>query len=319
MKQSVATVQVHEMVAALRESIQRVIVGKDDAINLAIIALLSKGHVLLEDVPGIGKTTLAKALAQSLGCSFSRIQFTPDLMPTDILGVNFFNQKSGDFEFRAGPIFSQVLLADEINRATPRTQSALLEAMQERQATIDGVTRAFEEPFLVLATQNPIEMEGTFPLPEAQLDRFMVRVKIGYPTESEESDILLRFERDTVLPGLEAVTSEAELGQMQDAVTAIRVDETVRSYTVAIAQATRKHDGLSLGASPRATLALYKTSQARAALDGRDFVTPDDVKAMAESVLAHRMILTSNSRLRGRTTEQIVNEVLGSVPVPIER
>ena len=319
MKQSVATVQVHEMVAALRESIQRVIVGKDDAINLAIIALLSKGHVLLEDVPGIGKTTMAKALAQSLGCSFSRIQFTPDLMPTDILGVNFFNQKSGDFEFRAGPIFSQVLLADEINRATPRTQSALLEAMQERQATIDGVTRAFEEPFLVLATQNPIEMEGTFPLPEAQLDRFMVRVKIGYPTESEESDILLRFERDTVLPGLEAVTSETELGQMQDAVTAIRVDETVRSYVVAIAQATRKHDGLSLGASPRAALALYKTSQARAALDGRDFVTPDDVKAMAESVLAHRMILTSNSRLRGRTTEQIVNEVLGSVPVPIER
>ena len=319
MKQSVATVRVHEMAAALRESIQRVIVGKDDAINLAIIALLSKGHVLVEDVPGIGKTTLAKALAQSLGCSFSRIQFTPDLMPTDILGVNFFNQKSGDFEFRAGPIFSQVLLADEINRATPRTQSALLEAMQERQATIDGVTRTLDEPFLVLATQNPIEMEGTFPLPEAQLDRFMVRVKIGYPTESEESDILLRFERDTVLPGLEAVTSETELGQMQDAVTAIRVDETVRSYIVAIAQATRTHDGLSLGASPRAALALYKTSQASAALDGRDFVTPDDVKAMAESVLAHRMILTSNSRLRGRTTEQIVNQVLGSVPVPIER
>ena len=319
MKQSVATVRVHEMAAALRESIQRVIVGKDDAINLAIIALLSKGHVLVEDVPGIGKTTLAKALAQSLGCSFSRIQFTPDLMPTDILGVNFFNQKSGDFEFRAGPIFSQVLLADEINRATPRTQSALLEAMQERQATIDGVTRTLDEPFLVLATQNPIEMEGTFPLPEAQLDRFMVRVKIGYPTESEESDILLRFERDTVLPGLEAVTSETELGQMQDAVTAIRVDETVRCYIVAIAQATRTHDGLSLGASPRAALALYKTSQASAALDGRDFVTPDDVKAMAESVLAHRMILTSNSRLRGRTTEQIVNQVLGSVPVPIER
>ena len=319
MTQSVATVRVHEMVAALRESIQRVIVGKDDAINLAIIALLSKGHVLLEDVPGIGKTTLAKALAQSLGCSFSRIQFTPDLMPTDILGVNFFNQKSGEFEFRAGPIFSQILLADEINRATPRTQSALLEAMQERQATIDGVTRALDAPFLVLATQNPIEMEGTFPLPEAQLDRFMVRLKIGYPTESEESDILIRFERDTVLPDLEAATSEAELGQMQDAVTAIRVDETVRSYIVAIAQATRKHDGLSLGASPRAALALYKTSQARAALDGRDFVTPDDVKAMADNVLAHRMILTSNSRLRGRTTEQIVSDVLGSVPVPIER
>ena len=307
------------MVAVLRENIQRMIVGKDDAINLAITALLSKGHVLVEDVPGIGKTTLSKALAQSLGCSFSRIQFTPDLTPTDVLGVNFFNQKSGDFEFRAGPIFSQVLLADEINRATPRTQSALLEAMQERQATIDGVTRALKEPFLVLATQNPIEMEGTFPLPEAQLDRFMVRIKIGYPTEAEESDILLRFERDTVLPGLEAVTSEAELGQMQQAVTAVRIDETVRSYIVAIAQATRKHDGLSLGASPRATLALYKTSQASAAVDGRDFVTPDDVKAMAECVLAHRMILTSNSRLRGQTTEQIVKDVLRSVPVPIER
>jgi MoxR-like ATPase len=307
------------MVAALRDSIQRVIVGKDDAIDLAIIALLSKGHILVEDVPGIGKTTLAKALAQSLGCSFSRIQFTPDLMPTDILGVNFFNQKSGEFEFREGPIFSQVLLADEINRATPRTQSALLEAMQERQATIDGVTRPLEAPFLVMATQNPIEMEGTFPLPEAQLDRFMVRITIGYPTEAEESDILLRFERDTVLPGLEAATSETELSQMQDAVSGIRIDETVRGYIVAIAQATRKHDGLSLGASPRATLALYKTSQARAALDGRDFATPDDVKAMAQSVLAHRMIPTSSSRLRGRTPEQIVDDVLGSVPVPIER
>jgi len=319
MEQSLATGQVQEMVAALRENIQRSIVGKDDAINLAIIALLSKGHLLVEDVPGIGKTTLSKALAQSLGCSFSRIQFTPDLMPTDVLGVNFFNQKSGDFEFRPGPVFSQVLLADEINRATPRTQSALLEAMQERQTTIDGVTRPLDEPFLVLATENPIEMEGTFPLPEAQLDRFMVRVKIGYPTEAEESAILLRFERDTVLPPLEAVTSQTELRQMQDGVTSVRVDETVRSYIVAVAQATRSHDGLTLGASPRATLALYKTSQARAALDGREFVTPDDVKAMAESVLAHRMILTSNSRLRGRTTEQVVADVLGSVPVPIER
>ena len=319
MERSVATVRVQEMVETLRENIQRVIVGRTDAINLAIIALLSKGHVLVEDVPGIGKTTMAKALAQSLGCSFSRIQFTPDLMPTDVLGVNFFNQKSGDFEFRAGPIFSQILLADEINRATPRTQSALLEAMQERQATIDGVTRPLEQPFLVLATQNPIEMEGTFPLPEAQLDRFMVRIKIGYPTEAEESDILLRFEHDTLLPGLDPVTSEAELGQMQDAVASIRVDDTIRGYVVAIVQATRKHDALALGASPRAALALYKTAQARAALDGRDFVTPDDVKAMAESVLAHRMILTSNSRLRGRTTEQIVDAVLGSVPVPIER
>ena len=310
---------VQNMADKIRHSVQRVIVGKDDVIDLAIIALLCKGHVLVEDVPGIGKTTMAKALAQSLGCTFNRIQFTPDLMPTDVLGVNFYNQKSGDFEFRAGPIFSQILLADEINRATPRTQSALLEAMGERQATIDGVTRAISEPFMVLATQNPIEMEGTFPLPEAQLDRFMLRIKLGYPSPDEESDILLRFQKDTILPALDPVTTESELRPLQDAVTTVRVDDTIRMYVVEITQATREHDGLSLGASPRAALSLYKTAQAKAALDARDFVTPDDVKGMAETVLAHRMILTSNSRLRGRTTEMIVEEVLDSVPVPIER
>jgi MoxR-like ATPase len=303
----------------LRESVQRVIVGKSDVIDLAIIAVVCRGHVLVEDVPGIGKTTMAKALAQSLGCTFKRIQFTPDLMPTDVLGVNFYNQKSGDFEFRSGPIFSQVVLADEINRATPRTQSALLEAMQERQATVDGMTRRLSEPFLVLATQNPIELEGTFPLPEAQLDRFMVRIKLGYPTPEEESDILLRFERDTMLPDLEPVTGSEELREMQESVTSVRVDDIVRDYIVAIVQSTRNNDGLTLGASPRAAMSLYKTAQARAALDGRDFVTPDDVKQLAESVLAHRLILTSNSRLRGRTPENIVAEVLNLVPVPIER
>ncbi len=317
--QAVNVTRIQQMAAELRENVQRVIVGKGGVIDLAIIALLCKGHILVEDVPGIGKTTLSKALAQSLGCSFSRIQFTPDLMPTDVLGVNFYNQKSGDFEFRSGPIFSQILLADEINRATPRTQSALLEAMQERQATIDGETRMLKEPFLVMATQNPVEMEGTFPLPEAQLDRFMVRIQLGYPTPEEESDILLRFKRDTVLASLDAVTSEESLREMQDAVTEIAVNDEIRMYIVAIAQATRSHDGLSLGVSPRAALSLYKTSQARAAMDGRDFVTPDDVKAMAETVLAHRMILTSNSRLRGRSTEQIVSDVVDSVPVPIER
>ncbi len=317
--QAVDVTRIQQMAAELRENVQRVIVGKGGVIDLAIIALLCKGHILVEDVPGIGKTTLSKALAQSLGCSFSRIQFTPDLMPTDVLGVNFYNQKSGDFEFRSGPIFSQILLADEINRATPRTQSALLEAMQERQATIDGETRMLKEPFLVMATQNPVEMEGTFPLPEAQLDRFMVRIQLSYPTPEEESDILLRFKRDTVLASLDAVTSEESLREMQDAVTEIAVNDEIRMYIVAIAQATRSHDGLSLGVSPRAALSLYKTSQARAAMDGRDFVTPDDVKAMAETVLAHRMILTSNSRLRGRSTEQIVSDVVDSVPVPIER
>jgi MoxR-like ATPase len=319
MVQAVDANGVQDMADKIRHSVQRVIVGKDDVIDLAIIALLCKGHVLVEDVPGIGKTTMAKALAQSLGCTFNRIQFTPDLMPTDVLGVNFYNQKSGDFEFRAGPIFSQILLADEINRATPRTQSALLEAMGERQVTIDGVTRAISEPFMVLATQNPIEMEGTFPLPEAQLDRFMLRIKLGYPSPDEESDILLRFQKDTILPALDPITTESELRPLQDAVTTVRVDDTIRMYVVAITQATREHDGLSLGASPRAALSLYKTAQAKAALDGRDFVTPDDVKEMAETVLAHRMILTSNSRLRGRTTEMIVEEVLDSVPVPIER
>jgi MoxR-like ATPase len=311
--------RVKEMATRIRESVQRVIVGKDEAINHAIIALLCRGHVLVEDVPGIGKTALSKALAQSLGCSFKRIQFTPDLMPTDVLGVNFYNQRTSDFEFRPGPIFSQIVLADEINRATPRTQSALLEAMQERQVTVDGVTRPLPDPFLVAATQNPIEMEGTFPLPEAQLDRFMVRVKLGYPSPEEESDILLRFERDSTPPDLEAVTDSGELALMRDAVSAVRVDETVRMYVVAITQATREHAALALGASPRASLALYKVAQARAAIEGREFVTPDDVKQLGEPVLAHRLILTTTSRLRGSTAEQIVGEVLSSVPVPIER
>ena len=311
--------RVQEMAARLRENVQRVIVGKDDVIDLATIALLCRGHILVEDVPGIGKTTLSKALAQSLGCTFKRIQFTPDLMPSDVLGVNFFNQKTSDFEFRAGPVFSQVLMADEINRATPRTQSALLEAMQERQATVDGVTMVLPEPFLVMATQNPVELEGTFPLPEAQLDRFMVRIRLGYPTADEESDILLRFERDNTALHLDPVTDSGELDAMQKAVSTVRMDEMVRMYVVGIIRATREQSGLSLGASPRAGLGLYKTAQARAAIEGRDFVTPDDVKELATPVLAHRMILTSNSRVRGRTTEEIVQEVLSSVPVPIER
>ncbi len=311
--------QVSEMVARLRTNVQRVIVGKGDVIDLATIALLCRGHILVEDVPGIGKTTMSKALAQSLGCTFKRIQFTPDLMPTDVLGVNFYNQKSGDFEFRPGPIFCNVLLADEINRATPRTQSALLEAMQERQATIDGVTMTLESPFIVMATQNPIEMEGTFPLPEAQLDRFMVRVKLGYPTPQEESDILVRFERESLPPPVDAITEREELERMQESVTSVKVDDSVRAYIVEILQATRVSEALSVGASPRAGLALYKTAQARAAVDGRDFVTPDDVKALAEPVLSHRLIPTSTARLRGRTTDLIIREVLEAVPGPLER
>lgn len=319
MTNAIAVENIQQMAERIRENVQRVIVGKDEAINLAIIALLCRGHILVEDAPGIGKTTLAKALAQSLKCTFKRIQFTPDLMPTDVLGVNFYNQRSGDFQFREGPIFSQMLLADEINRATPRTQSSLLEAMQERQATVDGETRPLPAPFLVMATQNPIEMEGTFPLPEAQLDRFMLRLRLGYPTPEEESDILLRFERDSEPPEIDAVADAAELSDMQQLANQVLVDETVRMYIVAITQASRKHQSLTLGASPRAGLALYKASQAHAALDGRDFVTPDDVKALAIPVLAHRLIVASNARLRGRTAGQIVRDILAEVPVPIER
>ena len=310
---------IRRFAARIRQNVQRVIVGKDEAINLAIIAALCRGHALVEDAPGIGKTTLAKALAQSLGCSFKRIQFTPDLMPTDVLGVNFYNQRAGDFEFREGPIFSQLLLADEINRATPRTQSALLEAMQERQATIDGETRALPEPFLVMATQNPIEMEGTFPLPEAQLDRFMLRIRLGYPTPEEESDILLRFERESAPPNVDAVTDAAEIADMQRQVSQVLVDDALRMYIVEIVQATRQNQALRLGASPRAALALYKTAQARAAIDGREFATPDDIKASAHHALPHRLIVASNARLRGRAAAHILREILAAIPVPIER
>ncbi len=319
MTNTIAVESVQQMAARIRENVQKVIVGKDEAINLAIIAMLCRGHILVEDAPGIGKTTLAKALAQSLKCTFKRIQFTPDLMPTDVLGVNFYNQRTGDFQFRDGPIFSQMLLADEINRATPRTQSSLLEAMQERQATVDGETRPLPEPFLVMATQNPVEMEGTFPLPEAQLDRFLLRIRLGYPTPEEESDILLRFDRVSEPPEIDAVADAAELGEMQSLVSSVLVDDSIRLYIVDILQASRGNQALTLGASPRAGLALYKASQARAAIDGRDFVTPDDVKALAQSVLAHRLIVSSNARLRGRTAAQIVRELIAGIPVPIER
>ena len=319
MTNTIAVESVQQMAARIRENVQKVIVGKDEPINLAIIAMLCRGHILVEDAPGIGKTTLAKALAQSLKCTFKRIQFTPDLMPTDVLGVNFYNQRTGDFQFRDGPIFSQMLLADEINRATPRTQSSLLEAMQERQATVDGETRPLPEPFLVMATQNPVEMEGTFPLPEAQLDRFLLRIRLGYPTPEEESDILLRFDRVSEPPEIDAVADAAELGEMQSLVSSVLVDDSIRLYIVDILQASRGNQALTLGASPRAGLALYKASQARAAIDGRDFVTPDDVKALAQSVLAHRLIVSSNARLRGRTAAQIVRELIAGIPVPIER
>ncbi len=303
----------------LRRNVQNIIVGKDEAINLAVVALLCRGHVLVEDVPGIGKTTLAKALAWSLDCDFRRIQFTPDLMPADVLGVNVFNMRSSEFEFRPGPIFAQVLLADEINRATPRTQTALLEAMQERQTTIDGVTRPLPDPFIVLATLNPIEMEGTFPLPEAQLDRFMLRVSLGYPSHAEESEILLRFNDSATPDRLDPVMTAEQLMKAQESVPNVRVDETLRNYLLKIVEETRTAEELQLGASPRAALALYKTSQAWAAIHGRGYVIPDDIKYLATPVLAHRLIPGSQARLRGRRTEHILAAILQSVPVPIER
>ncbi len=302
----------------VRENIQQVIVGKDEPINLALVAVLCEGHVLIEDVPGIGKTTLAKALAISLGCSFRRIQFTPDLLPSDITGINYFNQKTQEFEFRAGPVFAHIILADEINRATPRTQSALLEAMQERQVTIDGETRPLPRPFVVMATQNPIELEGTFPLPEAQIDRFLLRLPIGYPTSQEENDILVRFERSDPLATLKPVSDTVDLKMLQAQVRQVKVEASVRNYIVAIARATRAHADVSLGVSPRGTMALYHTAQAWAAIYGRSFVLPDDVKKLAPYVLTHRILLHPQIRLRGRHPEDIIAEIVNTAPVPVE-
>ena len=316
-RQSIANVR--DLANRVRENVQRVIVGKSESIDLTIIALLCRGHVLIEDVPGTGKTTLTKALAASLDCEFHRIQFTPDLVPSDVLGINFFNMRSGEFEFRPGPIFSQVLLADEINRATPRTQSALLEAMQERQASIDGVTSTLPDPFIVLATLNPIEMEGTFPLPEAQLDRFLLRVNLGYPTLEEELAMLARFQSTQSLDTISAVAGPEEILEAQHAVEQVRMDPTVRDYLLAIIASTRTHSQLRLGASPRASLSLQHAAQARAALADRDYVIPDDVKQMSNPVLAHRVVIESSAGLRGRTRDNVISEILNSISVPIER
>ena len=307
-----------ETAARLRENIQKVIVGKADVIDLALVAMVCEGHLLLEDVPGTGKTTLAKTIAASLGCSFRRVQFTPDLLPSDLTGIYYFNQRSQEFEFRPGPLMAQILLADEINRATPRTQSALLEAMQERQVTVDIATHALPRPFLVMATQNPIELEGTFPLPEAQLDRFLMKVALGYPDAADENAMLVRFERDDPLDTLNAVVGPDDILAMQSDVRRVRVEASVRQYVVDVCRATRQHADILLGASPRATLALYRVCQARAAIAGRDFVIPDDVKAMSAHVLTHRLVVNPQTRLRGRTPEDVVGEVVNTVRVPVE-
>ncbi|HEU0074190.1 MAG TPA: MoxR family ATPase, partial [Dehalococcoidia bacterium] len=298
------------------DNVQKVIIGKEAEVRLTVVCLLCAGHLLIEDVPGVGKTMLARSLAKSTGCEFKRIQFTPDILPSDVTGVSVYNQKSGDFEFRPGPIVSQIVLADEINRATPKTQSSLLEAMEEHRVTVDGVTRDLPRPFMVLATQNPIEYEGTFPLPEAQLDRFLMRVHLGYPTNTDE--VLMMDQQQIAHPvdSLEQVTNASEIIGVQEAVKEIYVDPLIKQYIVGLVDMTRQHESVYLGASPRGSLALYRTAQAQAMLDGRDYVIPDDVKELAYATLGHRVIVSPSARVKSVTAADIVLSCLERVPVP---
>lgn len=302
----------------LRQNIGKVLVGKSEVIDLLMIALMCSGHVLLEDVPGLGKTVMAKTLAKSIDGAFNRIQFTPDLLPSDVTGINFYNQKEGAFEFRKGPLFSQIVLADEINRATPRTQSSLLEAMEERQVSVDGTTYILDRPFMVLATQNPIESQGTFPLPEAQMDRFLMRISMGYPTANEEVEILRRVKDHHPIEDIAAVINTDVIIQMQKEVTGIHVSEAVAEYIVDICQKTRNHPKVLMGVSPRGAIALMKTSQAKALLEGRTFVLPDDVQAMAPHVLGHRLILENSHLMLGMTLSDVVSGIVSEVVVPVE-
>lgn len=310
---------VEEFGAQITENISRVIVGKEQEIKMLLVALLSGGHVLLEDVPGVGKTMLARSLAASFAGSFSRIQCTPDLLPSDITGLSIYDQKQGEFVFRQGPILSQIVLADEINRATPRTQSSLLEAMGEGQVTVDGITYSLKQPFLVLATQNPIEFEGTFPLPEAQLDRFFLRLKLGYPNEQEENTILKYLQKEHPFYSLKACSSPQVVAGLQKVVREVHVDDSIRDYIVRLIQKTRQHPDLKLGASPRGSIALFRAAQAWAALEGRKYVLPDDVKQMAEPVLAHRLTLKMQGELLGVKSSSIISSLLQEVDVGAER
>ncbi len=307
---------VQSIAARVIDNVRKVIVGKDDEVRLTMLAMLCEGHLLIEDVPGVGKTMLARALAASIGCTFRRIQFTPDMLPTDVTGVSIYNQKTQEFQFRPGPIFAQIVLTDEINRATPKTQSALLEAMEERQVTVDGETHRVPSPFLVLATQNPIEYEGTFPLPEAQVDRFLMRIHLGYPSKQNEIDVLNRQADHHPIADLRQVVSAEELVQAQRAARSVYVDDLVKSYIVDVVTATRDHPDIYLGASPRGSLALFATTRAWAAMNGRDYVLPDDVKYLAESTLAHRLIVSPSARIKNVTARQVVEDALRHTAVP---
>ncbi len=300
-------------------NVEHVIIGKRAEIELALLALLCEGHVLIEDVPGVGKTMLARSIAKSIGCDFRRIQFTPDMLPSDVTGVSVFNQKTREFEFRPGPVMTNIVLTDEINRATPKTQSALLEAMEERQVTVDGMTYPMAKPFLVLATQNPIEYEGTFPLPEAQLDRFMLRISLGYPEETQEVAILDSQQRVHPIEGLQQVISQAELLEAQEAIKDVYMDQLIKEYVVAIVRSTRQHQDIYLGASPRGSLGIYKTARARAAMLARDYVIPDDVKEVAEPTLAHRLIVSPAARIKNVDPRGVIEEILQSTPAPGSR
>ncbi len=307
---------VQSVASRVLNNVQKVIIGKQNEVKLTLLALLCEGHLLIEDVPGVGKTMLARTIARSIGSTFRRIQFTPDMLPSDVTGVSIYNQKSQEFEFRSGPIFAQIVLTDEINRATPKTQSALLEAMEERQVTVDGVTYAMARPFMVLATQNPIEYEGTFPLPEAQVDRFMMRIQLGYPQKTHETDMLSRQSDHHPIEDVEQVVSVEELVEAQKAVRSIYVDNLVKEYIVDLVNTTRDHPDIYLGASPRGSLALFSAARAWAAMDSRDFVVPDDVKLLAESTLAHRLIVSPSARIKNVTARQIIEDSLRHTPVP---